>query len=90
MLLTGVDGSSDTYTNMVDEMQIFYRTTLMNYLDTIADALSACLPRGTRTAFAFEDLFRADPANRYAMWQTALAAGFMTIEEVRMKEGLNG
>jgi len=90
MLLTGVDGTSDTYTNMVDEMQIFYRTTLMNYLDTISDALSACLPRGTRTAFAFEDLFRADPANRFAMWQTAIAAGFMTIDEVRMKEGLNG
>ena len=90
MLLTGVDGTSDTYTNMAEEMSIFYRTTLMNYLDAIADALSACLPRGTRTAFAFEDLFRADPANRYLMWQTAIAAGFMTTDEVRMKEGLNG
>jgi HK97 family phage portal protein len=89
MLLTGVDGSSDTYTNMVDELQIFYRTSLMSYLDAISDALSNCLPRGTATRFAFEDLFRADPATRYQMWQTAIAAGFITIDEVRIKEGLN-
>jgi HK97 family phage portal protein len=89
MLLTGIDGSSDTYTNMVEELQIFYKTTLINYLDSIADALSRCLPRGTVTRFSFDDLFRADPASRYSLYQTAIAAGFMTIDEVREKEGLN-
>lgn len=88
LLLTGVDGSSDTYTNLQDENQVFYRHTLMAYTDAIADALSECLPRGTRTEFNFEGLFRADMANRFTMWETAIRAGFMTTEEVRQKEGL--
>jgi HK97 family phage portal protein len=88
LLLTGVDGSSDTYTNLQDENQVFYRHTLMAYTDAISDALSECLPRGTRAEFNFEGLFRADMANRFTMWETAIRAGFMTVEEVRVKEGL--
>jgi HK97 family phage portal protein len=88
LLLTGVDGSSDTYSNLVDESQTFYRHTIMNYTDAISDALSECLPRGTRVEFNFEGLFKADMANRFAMWETAIRAGFMTADEVRQKEGL--
>ena len=88
LLLTGVDGTSDTYTNLQDENQVFYRHTLMAYTDAISDALSECLPRGTRTEFNFEGLFRADMGNRFTMWETAIRAGFMTVEEVRVKEGL--
>ncbi len=90
LLLTGVDGTSDTYSNLQDEVQTFYRHTLTNYTDAIADALSNCLDRGTRVDFNFEGLFKADQAGRFAMWKTALEAGFMTIDEVRAKEGLNG
>jgi HK97 family phage portal protein len=88
LLLTGVDGSSDTYTNLQDENQVFYRHTIMAYTDAISDALSECLPRGTRVEFNFEGLFRADMANRFNMYETAIRAGFMTTEEVRRKEGL--
>jgi HK97 family phage portal protein len=88
LLLTGVDGSSDTYSNLQDENQVFYRHTIMAYTDAISDALSECLPRGTRTEFNFEGLFRADMANRFNMYETAIRAGFMTTEEVRRKEGL--
>ncbi len=88
LLLTGVDGSSDTYTNLQDENQVFYRHTIMAYTDAISDALSECLPRGTRTEFNFEGLFSADMANRFNMYETAIRAGFMTTEEVRRKEGL--
>jgi hypothetical protein len=88
LLLTGVDGTSDTYSNLQDESQTFYRHTIMAYTDAISDALSECLPRGTRTEFNFEGLFKADMANRFTMWETAIRAGFMTVEEVRIKEGL--
>jgi hypothetical protein len=88
LLLTGVDGSSDTYSNLQDESQTFYRHTIMAYTDAIADALSECLPRGTRTEFNFEGLFKADMAQRFTMWETAIRAGFITVEEVRVKEGL--
>jgi len=88
LLLTGVDGSSDTYTNLQDENQVFYRHTIMAYTDAIGDALSECLPRGTRAEFNFEGLFKADMANRFNMYETAIRAGFMTTDEVRVKEGL--
>ena len=89
LLLTGVDGTSDTYSNLSDENQTFYRHTLMSYLDPIADALSNCLPRGTSVRFNFENLFAADQESRYRMYSTALnGEAFMTIEEVRKKEGL--
>lgn len=90
LLLTSVPGSSDTYTNVTDENQIFWRHTLMAYADAITDALSNCLPRGTRVEFDFEHLFKSDVAARYDYYKTGIDAGFLTVEEVRLKEGLNG
>jgi HK97 family phage portal protein len=89
LLLTSVPGSSDTYTNLQDENQVFFRHTLMAYTDAITDALSNCLPRGNRVEFDFEHLFKADVAARYNYYQTAIAAGILTAEEVRTKEGLD-
>jgi HK97 family phage portal protein len=89
LLVTAVDGSSDTYTNLQDENQVFYRHTIMAYTDPIADALSNCLPRGTSVEFDFEGLFRADIAQRYANYKLAIEAGFMTPEEVRAKESMD-
>jgi HK97 family phage portal protein len=89
LLLTSVPGSSDTYTNLADEQFVFFRHTLMAYSDAITDALSNCLPRGTRVEFDFEHLFKADVAARYNYYQTAIAAGILTAEEVRTKEGLD-
>jgi HK97 family phage portal protein len=90
LLLTSVPGSSDTYTNVQDENQVFYRHTLMAYTDAITDALSNCLPRGTRVEFDFEHLFKADVAARYNYYKTGIDAGFLTPEMVQEKEGLNG
>lgn len=89
LLITTVPGGSDTYTNLQDENQVFYRHTLMNYTDAITDALSNCLPRGTRVEFDYAHLFRADVATRYNYYATGIAAGFLSAEEVREKEGLN-
>lgn len=89
LLLTGVDGTSDTYSNLTDENQIFLRHTLTAYTDTIADAMSNCLPRGTRVEVDFSKLFAADPKSRYEMYAIALnGEPFMTTDEVRQKEGL--
>jgi HK97 family phage portal protein len=88
LLLTTIAGSSDTYTNVTDENQIFYRHTLMAYTDAITDALSNCLPRGTRVEFDFEHLFKADVAARMDYYKVAIEAGILTAEEVRTKEGL--
>jgi HK97 family phage portal protein len=89
LLLTSVPGSSDTYSNLQDENQVFFRHTLMAYSDAITDALSNCLPRGTRAQFDFEHLFKADVAARYNYYKIAIEAGILTAEEVRTKEGLD-
>lgn len=89
LLLTTVPGSTDTYTNLQDENQVFYRHTLMAYTDAITDALSNCLPRGTRVEFDFEHLFKADVAARYNYYKTGIEAGFLTPEMVQQKEGMN-
>lgn len=89
LLLTSVPGASDTYTNLQDENQVFYRHTLMAYTDAITDALSNCLPRGVRIEFDFEHLFKADVAARYNYYKTGIDAGFLEVQEVRTKEGLN-
>ena len=88
LLLTGVDGTSDTYTNLQDENQVFYRHTLLAYTDTIDDALSDCLPRGTSVEFDFEDLFRADIATRYNYYKVGVDGGWLTTDEVKIKEGI--
>jgi HK97 family phage portal protein len=86
-LVTGVDGTSDTYSNLTDEEHAFYRETLMAYTRPIQDALSNCLPRGTRVEFLWEDLFQADKASRINMWKTAIDAGIVTAEFAATKEG---
>ena len=90
LLLTGVDGTSDTYSNLTEENQVFYRHTLMAYLDVIEDAISNCLPRGTRVKFDYEGLFKADMKARYDAYKVAIDGQWMTPEEIRAKEGLNG
>lgn len=89
LLLTGVDGSSDTYANLSDEQQTFYRHTLMAYTNAIEDALSACLPRGTSVRFNYEGLYKADMKTRYEMYNIATGGqAWLTPEDVRIKEGL--
>lgn len=89
LLLTGVDGSSDTYSNLSDEQQTFYRHTLMGYTNAIEDALSNCLPRGTSVRFNYEGLYKADQKTRYEMYDIATGGvAWMTPDEVRAKEGL--
>lgn len=89
LLLTGVDGTSDTYSNLQDEQQVFWRHTLMNYTDPIQDALSNCLPRGQEVRFDFEGLFRADVKSRYEYYKIGIDGGWLTTDEVKKKEGLS-
>lgn len=86
---TGVDGTSDTYSNLTDEEAAYYRETLQAYTKPVQEALSACLPRGQRVEFLWEDLILSKSA-RLSMWKDAIDAGIITAEYAAMKEGLNG
>lgn len=88
-LVTGVDGTSDTYSNLTDEESAFFRETLQAYTRPIQDAISRCLPRGTRVEPLWEDLVLSK-ASRIDMWAKAIQAGIVTPEYAAEKEGLNG
>jgi HK97 family phage portal protein len=87
-LVTGVDGTSDTYSNLVDEESAFFRETVQAYTRPIQDALSNCLPRGSRVEFMWEDLVLSK-SDRLKMWEDAISAGIITPEYAANKEGLN-
>jgi phage portal protein BeeE len=87
-LVTGVDGTSDTYSNLTDEESAFFRETLQAYTRPIQDAMSRCLPRGSRVEPLWEDLVLSKSA-RIDMWAKAIAAGIVTPEYAAEKEGFN-
>jgi HK97 family phage portal protein len=88
MLLASVDGNSMTYTNMEQEQMAFVRYTLSQYIVEIESALSHVSSRGTMVKLNVDSLLRTDTLTRYQAHQIAIAAGWMTIDEVRAIEDL--
>lgn len=88
LMLTQVEGSSMTYTNVSQEWLAFVRFSLMQYLIIIEDALSDFLVGRARAKFNLEAILRADTTTRYAAHASALTAGWMTRNEVRAVEDL--
>lgn len=88
MLAASVEGGSDTYSNAETENQQFVRQTLMAYLAEIEDALTYLAPHGQTVRFNIDGLLRSDTKTRYQAHAIGLAAGFITVDEVREIEGL--
>ena len=88
--LVGV-GSTDsrTYANAQDDARFFSTYTLRPWLTRVEAALSTLLPRGQAAKFNLDALLRADTNTRYAAHAQGLAAGFLTIDEVRALEDLD-
>lgn len=89
LMFAGTEGSSLTYQNQESEYISFVRFSLMSYLREIEEAFTSLLPRGTEAKAEVESLLRSDTLTRYQAHQIALAAGFMTIDEVRKIENLS-
>lgn len=88
LMLASVDGNSMTYSNLQTDSRLFVTNVLMGYMRPIEVALSGLLPRGQEVKFNTEALLRADTQERYDAYESAITAGFMTVNEVRAKEGL--
>ncbi len=87
--LVGVPSQdSKTYANVQDDTRFFVNFSLRPLAIKIEEALSTLLPRGQRAVFNFDAVLRADTQTRYDAYETALRAGFMTVDEVRALEGL--
>lgn len=82
-------GDSQTYANLETVNRAFVNFTLMGYFGVIEDALSALLPIDSVAKFDLDNFLRGDTASRYAAYESALRAGWLTRNEIRQFEGLS-
>lgn len=87
-LFAAVEGSSMTYANREQMLMNFMDTCLSHYAARLEDALTVQLVRGQSAKFNFDAFLRGDTMTRYQAHQIGLAAGFLTINEVRGLEDL--
>ena len=87
LLLAGVDGNSQTYSNIEQAWIEFSRFTLTGYTRKIEGELSRMLPAGMQAKFNYEGLLRADTKTRYESYQIAINCGLLTKDEARALEG---
>lgn len=88
LLHAALDGTSLTYSNSLDEKRALVQYGLAREITEIEDALSDLLPRTQTARLNTEAFLRLSTDQRYAAHAAALAAGFMTPNEVREIEGL--
>lgn len=81
-------GDSMTYSNVEGDALHFVRWGLMPWIVRLERALTSLLPPGEYVKFQLGGLLRGTTSERYTAYQTALSAGFMTIDEVRALEDL--
>jgi HK97 family phage portal protein len=84
--MLGVPGDSSTYANVESRMVELRTFTLLPWQRRIESTLDAQLPRGTSLKIRSDGLLRADTATRYKAYSEALAAGWLTVDEVRQLE----
>lgn len=83
------EDTSLTYTTTEGVYRHFVTSTLNpTYLERIAGAVSRMLPHGTTAAFDTGELTKADTKSRYESYNLGLQGGWLTINEVRVAEGL--
>jgi HK97 family phage portal protein len=84
-------GDSLTYSTTEQQGQDFVTYTLNRWLTRIEKSLkrdARVLPGDLYAEFLVEGLLRADTKTRYEAYETAINAGFMTVDEVRKRENL--
>jgi HK97 family phage portal protein len=86
--LLGVPSESRVYSNMETEWSSFMRTSLGTYVEAINDAMSTTQPNGVEVRISTDALLRADTKTRWEVYDTAVAMGALTTDEVRRAEGL--
>jgi len=88
-LINVASGGSLTYSTVEGEFRKWLATGLGPYLNRIESAFDDMTPRGQRTRFDTTELLRADLQARVTAYATTLAAGWMTVDEIRDLEGLD-
>jgi HK97 family phage portal protein len=86
--MLGVSADSNTYANVESRQIQFHTFTLLPYVSRIEDTWSAYLPHGVRADIVMRALLRADTQTRVDTYAQALRDDWMSVNEVRVLEGL--
>lgn len=82
----GVSGGSLTYANIESHATNLTKFTLAGHLARMEQTFSLAMPRGTVARANLDAILRSDTKTRYEAHQIAIAAGFLTVDEVRALE----
>ncbi len=88
IMLAAVDGSNLTYSNIEQSWIEFADYTLAAYTGELEELFNRLLPRGRTAHFDWDSSQRTNMSDRYNAYKTAIEAGFLTVDDVRRKEGL--
>lgn len=86
--MLGEDAGSSTYANIESRQQHFATFSLLPWARRVEAALGSEFAFGTDVRLDMRGLLRADTATRYSSYATALASGWLTVDEVRALEDL--
>jgi HK97 family phage portal protein len=86
--MLGLPSDGSTYMNLQDRVNTFARFSLLQWAWRIEEAFSRELPTGTSVWIDLDSLARANTGERTAYYAAGLAAGWLSIDEVRSMEGL--
>lgn len=86
----GISTTSRTYANNVDRRQDRVNDVLAPYMRAITDRLSMpdVTRRGYVVIFILDDYLKANPTDRWSVYQTAEGMGALSIPEIRQIEKL--
>lgn len=87
-MIGGETGHSMTYVNSEAQALDYLRYSVSPWLVRLERALERLLAPGTTAKFNPNAILRATTSERFAAYQVALDAGFMTLDEVRALEDL--
>ena len=82
------EGSSLTYQNIEGVKSQYAQFAVQPVTDIIESAFSVLVPSTQTVLFQFAALLRADISTRFSVYDRALSAGILTVNEVRTLEGL--
>ena len=85
--MLGVTGDTSTYANVESRIKQNRQTSLV-WARRIEAAVGTRLPHGQYLRIQLDQLLRPDTGERYANYASALAAGWMTKDEVRALENM--
>lgn len=87
-LLAEVGGNSLTYSNMEQVKIDYLQNTLMHYIIEIEEAFSDITPTGSVIKMDTDVLLRPDRSTRTNIHKAEREAGYKTVNEIRIEEGL--